>query len=372
MLYHLLVPLRDHLIGANLFRYLTFRSALAAVLGLVLSFVFGPWLIRKLKEHQIGEEIRTDGPQTHLSKKGTPTMGGLMILFCVAVPTLLLANLTNFYVLLTLLSFLWMGAIGFYDDYLKVVKKKKAGLVARSKLIGQVGLSLIIGLFLLNYSHLFGQNFHHHVTQTTLPFVKQAMLDFGWLFPVMVVIVITGTSNGVNLTDGLDGLAIGVTSISAAAFAVMCYVTGNVRFSEYLNIIYLDGAGELTIFCSALLGAGLGFLWYNGFPASVFMGDTGALALGGALGTLAVLIKKEFFLLVIGGIFVAEALSVMMQRGYFKYTKRRYGEGRRIFRMAPLHHHFEQLGWHESKVVVRFWVVQVLLVLISLTMFKVR
>ncbi len=372
MLYHLLVPLRDELIGANLFRYLTFRSAMAAVLGLLISFAIGPWLIRKLRENQIGEVIRTDGPTTHMSKQGTPTMGGLMILVAVAIPTLLLANLKNFYVLLTLLAFLWMGAIGFYDDYLKTIKKKKAGLVAKQKLVGQIGLSLVIGLFLMNYSHLFGQNFHQHVTETTLPFVKQAMLDFGWFYPIMVVIVITGTSNGVNLTDGLDGLAIGVTSIGAAAFAVMSYVTGNVRFSDYLNIIYLDGAGELTIFCSALLGAGLGFLWYNGFPAAVFMGDTGALALGAALGTLAVLIKKEFFLLVIGGIFVSEAISVILQRGYFKYTKRKYGEGRRIFRMAPLHHHFEQLGWHESKVVVRFWIVQVLLVLISLTMFKVR
>ncbi|MBK6909777.1 MAG: phospho-N-acetylmuramoyl-pentapeptide-transferase [bacterium] len=372
MLYHLLVPLRDEIIGANLFRYLTFRSALAAVLGLLISFLIGPWLIRRLKAHQIGEEIRTDGPQTHLVKAGTPTMGGLMILAAVSIPTLLLANLTNFYVLLTLISFLWMGAIGFFDDYLKAVKKKKAGLVARQKLVAQIGLGMLVGIFLLNYSHLFGQNFHHSVTQTTVPFVKQVMFDFGWAYALVVMVVITGSSNGVNLTDGLDGLAIGVTSIAAAAFAVISYVTGNVKFSSYLNIIYLDGAGELTIFCSALLGAGLGFLWFNSYPAQVFMGDTGALALGAALGTMAVLLKKEFFLVVIGGIFVAEAMSVMLQRGYFKYTKRKFGQGRRIFRMAPLHHHYEQLGLHETKVVVRFWIVQVLLVLISLTMFKVR
>jgi phospho-N-acetylmuramoyl-pentapeptide-transferase len=372
MLYHLLVPLRDVIIGANLFRYLTFRSALAAVLGLLISFLIGPWLIRKLKRLHIGEEIRADGPQTHHVKAGTPTMGGLMILAAVAIPTLLLANLTNFYVLLTLLAFLWMGAIGFFDDYLKTIKKKKKGLVARYKLISQVALGLLIGLFILNYSDLFGRNFKLFATETTLPFYKNEMLDFGLLFPLVVMLVITGTSNGVNLTDGLDGLAIGVTSIAAAAFAVISYVTGNVKFSSYLNIVYLDGAGELTIFCAALLGAGLGFLWYNGYPAQVFMGDTGALALGAALGTMAILLKKELFLLVIGGIFVAEALSVMAQRVYFKYTKKRYGEGRRIFRMAPLHHHFEQLGWHESKVVVRFWIVQVLLVLISLTMFKVR
>ncbi len=372
MLYHLLVPLRDEIIGANLFRYLTFRSALAAVMGLLISFLIGPWLIRKLKAHQIGEEIRVDGPQTHFNKAGTPTMGGLMILAAVAIPTLLLANLTNFYVLLTLLSFLWMGAIGFFDDYLKTVKKKKAGLVARQKLVAQVGLGIVIGIFLLNYSHLFGQNFHFNITQTTVPFFKHVMFDFGWFYPIVVMFVITGTSNGTNLTDGLDGLAIGVTSIAAAAFAVISYVTGNVNFSQYLNIIYLDGAGELTIFCSALLGAGLGFLWFNSYPAQVFMGDTGALALGAALGTMAILLKKEFFLIVIGGIFVAEAMSVLMQRAYFKYTKQRFGEGRRVFRMAPLHHHFEQLGMHETKVVVRFWIVQVLLVLISLTMFKVR
>ena len=372
MLYHLLFPLRDLIPGANLFRYITFRSAAAAVLALLISFIIGPRLIRMLKQHQIGEEIRTDGPATHLVKAGTPTMGGLMILFAVAVPTLLLAKLTNFYVLLTLLAFLWMGAIGFLDDYLKAVKKKKKGLVAKYKLAGQIGLGAFVAVFLLLYPHLFGQDFANNVTLTTLPFLKDMMLDFGVLYSLMVIGVITGTSNGVNLTDGLDGLAIGVTSIAATAFAAMSYITGNVRFSDYLNIIYLDGAGELTIFCAAFLGAGLGFLWYNGFPAQVFMGDTGALALGSALGTMAILLKKELFLIVIGGVFVAEALSVIIQRLYFKYTKRKFGEGRRVFRMAPLHHHFEQLGWHETKVVVRFWIVEVLLVLVSLTMFKVR
>ena len=372
MLYHLLVPLRDVLVGANLFRYLTFRSALAAVLALLISFFIGPWIIRKLREHHIGEEIREDGPQTHQKKAGTPTMGGLMILAAVSIPTLLLANLTNFYVLLTLLAFLWMGVIGFFDDYLKAVKHTKKGLVARYKLYAQVLLGLLIGLFILFYPHLFGQNFELSVSRTTMPFFKDLMIDFGLFYPLVVMIVITGTSNGVNLTDGLDGLAIGVTSIAATAFLAMSYISGNVNFSDYLNIIYLQGSGELTIFCAALLGAGLGFLWFNGFPAQVFMGDTGALALGAALGTMAVLLKKEFFLIVIGGIFVVEALSVIIQRVYFKYTKNKYGSGRRVFRMAPLHHHFEQLGWHESKVVVRFWIVQVLLVLVSLTMFKVR
>ena len=372
MLYHLLFPLRDLIPGANLFRYITFRSAAAAVLALLISFYVGPRLIAMLKRHQIGEEIRKDGPATHLIKAGTPTMGGIMILIAVSVPTLLLAKLTNFYILLTLVAFLWMGVVGFFDDYLKSVKKKKKGLVAKYKLTGQIGLGALIAAFVLLYPQLFGTNFANNVTLTTLPFLKDMMLDFGILYSLMVIGVVTGTSNGVNLTDGLDGLAIGVTSIAATAFAAMSYITGNVRFSDYLNIVYLDGAGELTVFCAALVGAGLGFLWFNGFPAQVFMGDTGALALGSALGTMAILLKKELFLIVIGGVFVVEALSVIIQRGYFKYTKQKYGEGRRVFRMAPLHHHFEQLGWHESKVVVRFWIVEVLLVLVSLTMFKVR
>jgi phospho-N-acetylmuramoyl-pentapeptide-transferase len=372
MLYHLFLPLRDVVSGANLFRYLTFRSAMAALVALLISLLVGPWMIRMLRKHQIGEEIRTDGPQTHLSKAGTPTMGGLMVLVAVAVPTLLFANLTNFYVLLTLLAFLWMGAVGFLDDYLKAVRKTKKGLVARYKLLGQFGLGALIAVFIMLYPGLFGHNFAEQATRTTLPFFKNVMFNFGLLYPLVVLVVVTGTSNGVNLTDGLDGLAIGVTSLAAAAFMAISYVTGNVNFAQYLNIIYLDGAGELTIFCAAMLGAGLGFLWYNGYPAQVFMGDTGALALGAGIGTMAILLKKEFFLVVIGGIFVLEALSVIIQRVYFKYTKKRYGEGRRVFLMAPLHHHFEQLGWHESKVVVRFWIVQVLLVLVSLTMFKVR
>ncbi len=372
MLYHLFLPLRDIISGANLFRYLTFRSAMAALFALLISLIFGPWMIRKLKEHQIGEEIRSDGPKTHLVKAGTPTMGGLMIIIAVTIPTLLFANLTNLYVLLTLLAFLWMGVVGFFDDYLKAVKKKKKGLVARYKLLGQLSIGALIALFVMVFPELFGTGFAGDATRTTLPFFKNVMLNFGMLYPLVIVLVLMGTSNGVNLTDGLDGLAIGVTSIAAAAFALMSYVTGNVKFADYLNVIYLDGSGELMIFCAALLGAGLGFLWFNGYPAQVFMGDTGALALGAALGTMAILLKKEFFLVIIGGIFVIEALSVIIQRLYFKYTKQKFGAGRRVFKMAPLHHHFEQCGWHESKVVVRFWIVQVILVLVSLTMFKVR
>ncbi|MFH1011116.1 MAG: phospho-N-acetylmuramoyl-pentapeptide-transferase [bacterium] len=372
MLYHLLLPLREYFSALNLFRYITFRAAGATVTALVLSFLIGPALIRALKRHQIREEIRLDGPQTHHAKEGTPTMGGLMILIAGAVPTLLFANLTNFYVLLGLVAFLWMGLIGFMDDYLKAIQKKKKGLVARYKLLGQVSLGLVIGIFLLTFPELFGGNFEAHVTATTTPFLKNVMFNFGVFYILMVVLVVAGTSNGVNLTDGLDGLAAGVCGISVAAFALMSYVTGHVKFSDYLNIIYLEGAGELAIFCAALFGACLGFLWFNAHPAQVFMGDTGALALGGALGAMAILVKKEFFLIVIGGIFVMEALSVIAQRYYFKYTKKRFGTGRRIFRMAPLHHHFEELGWPEPKVVVRFWIIQILLVLVSLTMFKVR
>ncbi len=372
MLYHLLFPLREYFSALNLFRYITFRAAGAAVTALLISFLVGPALIRALRKRQIQEAIRADGPKTHYSKEGTPTMGGLMVLVAGAIPTLLFVNLTNFYVILALVAFLWMGLFGFWDDYLKAIQKKKKGLVARYKVLGQVSLGLAIGLFVLSFPWLFGENFEANVTATTTPFLKDVMFNFGIFYVLMVILVITGTSNGVNLTDGLDGLAIGVCAISAAAFALMSYVTGHVKFSDYLNIVYLEGAGELAIFCAALFGACLGFLWFNAHPAQVFMGDTGALALGAAIGTMAILVKKEFFLIVIGGVFVAEAASVILQRYYYKYTKVRFGTGRRVFRMAPLHHHFEELGWAESKVVVRFWIVQILLVLVSLTMFKVR
>ena len=372
MFYHLFYPLHEHISWLNLFRYITFRSAGAAITALLISFLVGPYIIRRLKASQIQEEIRSDGPKTHLVKAGTPTMGGLIILFAVVIPTLLWARLDNLYVGLILMATTWMGFVGFYDDYLKAIKKKKKGLVARYKLAGQISLGVIIGLILLSAPRALGLNFSHHVTETTVPFFKNLLFNFGILYVPMIVLVITATSNGVNLTDGLDGLAIGIVGIAAAAFAMICYISGHVQFSDYLNIIYLDTCGELTVFCAALIGASLGFLWFNAHPAEVFMGDTGSLALGGALGTLAVLIKKEFFLLIIGGMFVIEALSVIIQTGYFKYSKKRFGEGRRVFRMAPIHHHFEQLGWPESKVVVRFWILQILLVLISLTTFKIR
>jgi len=372
MFYHLLYPLRETISGLNLFRYITFRSAGAAITALLISFFIGPWIIKKLRNLQIKEEIRNDGPQTHLVKAGTPTMGGLIILAAIIVPTFLWARLDNLYIGLILMATAWMGFVGFYDDYLKAVKKMKKGLVARYKLAGQVSLGAVIGIVLLTSPESLGVNFSLHTTETTIPFFKNALFNFGIFYVPMIIFIVTATSNGVNLTDGLDGLAIGVVGITAAAFGLIAYVSGHVQFSDYLNIIYLEGSGELAIFCSALMGAALGFLWFNAYPAQVFMGDTGSLALGGAIGTLAILIKKEFLLAIIGGIFVLEALSVIIQTSYFKYTRKRFGEGRRVFKMAPIHHHFEQIGWPESKVVVRFWIIQILLILISLTTFKIR
>jgi phospho-N-acetylmuramoyl-pentapeptide-transferase len=357
----LLFPLREYVSGLNLFRYITFRSAWAAITALLISFIVGPYILRKLREHQIGESIRTDGPQTHLKKAGTPTMGGLIILAALIIPTLLWAKITNIYILLVLFATLWMGIVGFIDDYLKVVKKYPKGLVARYKLIGQISLGLIAGAILY-----FSPQFEGINTLSTVPFFKDYEIDFGILYIPMVVFVITLFSNAVNLTDGLDGLAIGLVGISSLAWAAIAYVSGRVDFSDYLNIIYLPGAGELTVFCAALVGAALGFLWYNASPAQVFMGDTGALALGSALGTMAILLKKELLLIIIGGVFVAEVLSVVIQVAYYKRTKKR------VFKMAPIHHHFELLGWPEQKVVVRFWIVGILLVLFSLSTFKIR
>ncbi|MFQ5649140.1 MAG: phospho-N-acetylmuramoyl-pentapeptide-transferase [bacterium] len=361
MFYYLLYPLRDVISGFNLFRYITFRSAWAAITALGISLFVGPFIIRKLREYQIGEEIRTDGPKTHLKKAGTPTMGGLIVLASVVIPTLLWARIGNIYVLLILFATLWMGIVGFIDDYRKAVKKMPKGLIGRYKLAGQLTLGLIIGCILY-----FSEQFEGINTLSTLPFFKDYEIDFGYLYIPMVVFVLTATSNSVNLTDGLDGLAIGLVGISALTWAGIAYVSGRVDFSDYLNIIYLPGAAELTVFCTALVGASLGFLWYNSYPAKVFMGDTGSLALGSAIGTLAILLKKELLLLIIGGVFVAETLSVIIQVTYYKYARKR------IFRMAPIHHHFELKGWEEPRVVVRFWIVAILLALLSLSTFKIR
>ena len=320
-----------------------------------------------LKFHHIGEKIRSTGPQTHLQKQGTPTMGGVLILIAVLLPTLLLANLTSPYIQIIIFATIWMGLVGFLDDYLKVVKKFEKGLIARYKLFGQIFLSIGISVWIYNQG-----NWDGVYTVTSVPFLKNYNLDFGFFYPLVILFVITGTSNAVNLTDGLDGLATGLLAIAFTVFGLIAYITGRVDFSSYLNILYLPGAGELTIFTSAMAGACLGFLWFNSAPAQVFMGDIGSLSAGAALGTLAVLLKKELLLIIIGGVFVWEACSVLLQIGYFRWTRKKKGEGKRLFNMAPIHHHFELAGWAETKVVVRFWIIGILLALFSLTTFKIR
>lgn len=367
MLYHILYPLRDIFSPFNIFQYITFRSASAAILALLISFILGPAIIRKLNQHQIGEEIREYGPETHQKKKGTPTMGGVIILTAIILPTFLLADMSNSFVQILLIATVWMGLIGFFDDYLKTVKKIKKGLVARYKLAGQILLGVIITWWIYNTPA-----WDNIRTVTSLPFFKDAVVDFGMLYPLMIVLVVTSASNAVNLTDGLDGLAAGLLAIAFSVFAVIAYMSGRVDFSDYLNIIYLPGAGELTIFTAACVGACLGYLWFNAAPAEVFMGDVGSLSTGAALGTLAILLKKEFLLVIIGGVFVAEAVSVILQVGYFRYTLMKTGEGKKLFRMAPFHHHFELKGWPESRVVIRFWIIGLLLALLTLTTFKIR
>ncbi|MCH7612263.1 MAG: phospho-N-acetylmuramoyl-pentapeptide-transferase [Candidatus Marinimicrobia bacterium] len=367
MLFKLLYSLRDVFSPLNVFQYITFRASLAAILALLITFVIGPWIIRLLHRYQIGEEIRIEGPESHQKKQGTPTMGGLMIIGSVLIPTLLLADLSNVYVQIVMLALIWMGIIGFLDDYLKVVKKLKKGLVVRYKLVGQILLGIIISIWIFYHPA-----FVDIKSITSVPFFKNLELDFGTLYPLAIILVITGTSNAVNLTDGLDGLAAGLLAICFTVFAGIAYISGRVDFSSYLNIIYLPGAGELTIFAAAITGALLGYLWFNASPAEVFMGDVGSLSTGAALGTLAILLKKELLLFIIGGVFVWEAVSVIMQVIYFRRTKNQFGEGKRLFKMAPIHHHFELKGWPESQVVIRFWIIGLLLAMFSLTTFKIR
>ena len=353
--------------GFDIFRFLTFRSALAAITGLFISFYFGPKIIALLKKKQIGQTVRDDGPQSHKPKAGTPTMGGLIIILGVVIPVLLWSDIKSTYILLVLFGTVFLAGVGFLDDYLKVITKLPNGLIARYKLLGQITVGLIIGSAVY-----FLPEFSSFNTETTLPFFKNLNWDFSYLYIPAVVFIITATSNAVNLTDGLDGLAIGTLIIVMIALALISYMSGNVIYADYLNIIYLPGAGELTVFIAALIGAGLGFLWFNFYPAQVFMGDTGSLALGGAFGILAILIKKELLIPILGGIYFLETISVIAQRLYFKYTKRKYGEGRRIFRMAPIHHHFELLGWKEPQIVVRFYIITIILAIISLASFKIR
>lgn len=355
--------------GGELIRFLTFRSAMAALTALAISFFVGPKIIAQLKRMQIAEHGKQEAPKQHLAKAGTPMMGGLIILAATLAPALLWGDIGNIYVILVLIATIIMGGIGFLDDYLKIVKKKRKGLIARWKLVGQITVGLIIGGVVMLSSATFGDI----ATATTVPFFKNLVFDFGAaLYIPFVILVITATSNAVNITDGLDGLAAGTTGIAFLAIMALAYFTGNLQISEYLNIPYLRGAGELTVFCAAIVGATLGFLWFNAYPAQVFMGDTGSLALGGAMGATMVLIKKEFVLPIIGGLFFIESLSVIMQTLYFKYTRKRYGEGRRIFKMAPIHHHFELLGWMEPKIVTRAYIIAILLAILTLTTFKVR
>lgn len=361
MLYHLLYPLKEYFFAFNVFRYITFRAAYAMVTALVISFVFGPRLIRWLTRLQIGQRIRKEAPKNHTKKEGTPTMGGVLIIAAVVIPVLLWANLENPFIQLVLVVTVWTGLIGFWDDYLSVIKKRNKGLVGRYKLLWQLIFGAALGFFL--YMNPIVQE---GVTKTAIPFFKDLYIDWGVLYIPFVMLVVTGTSNAVNLTDGLDGLAAGVAAFCFFAFAVLAYLSGHSVFADYLNILYLDGSGELTVYCMAVVGAALGFLWFNAHPAQIFMGDTGSLALGGALGTIAVLLKRELLLVIIGGIFVAEALSVILQVASFRIR------GKRVFRMAPLHHHFEIKGWPEGKVVVRFWIIAVLLALLSISTLKLQ
>ncbi len=358
--------------GFGIFRFLTFRAGAAAVTALIIAFWIGPKIIRLLRNHQIGEAAKLEAPKTHLSKAGTPTMGGLIILASILIPALLWADLRNAYVQIVLFVTAALGAVGFLDDYLKVVKKKRKGLIEEYKLVGQVLVGLIVGCIIYYWPQYIDGDLWKLKTSTTVPFFKNTEWDLGIFYIPLVVFVIAATSNAVNLTDGLDGLAAGLVGIVGLTLAVISYVSGRADLSQYLTIPFLRGNGELAVYCAALVGASLGFLWFNAFPAQVFMGDTGSLALGGAIGTLCVLIRKELLLPTLGGVFLMETVSVIIQRYYFKYTRLRYGEGKRVFRMAPLHHHFEMAGWPEPKIVTRFYIIAILLMILSLATFKVR
>lgn len=351
----------------SVFNYLTLRAVLAAMTALLISFALGPWMIRKLGELKIGQSVRTDGPQTHLIKAGTPTMGGALILSSVAITTLLWGDLRNAYVWVVLLTTIGVGAIGWVDDYRKVVHRNPDGLSAKAKMFWQSLIALAVGFYLWQHASLPAH------TEFIVPFFKHLVIPLGMVgFIVMVYLVIVGSSNAVNLTDGLDGLAIMPTVMVASALAIFAYVAGHAGFAAYLGEPAIPGAGELAVFCAAIAGAGLAFLWFNAYPAEVFMGDVGALALGAALGAVAVIIRQEIVLFIMGGVFVIEAVSVMVQVSWFKYTKRKFGTGQRILLMAPLHHHFEQKGWKETQVVVRFWIITMILVLIGLATLKLR
>ncbi|WP_298438655.1 phospho-N-acetylmuramoyl-pentapeptide-transferase [Geobacter sp.] len=358
MLYHLLYPLASDFRILNVFKYLTFRTIYAVITALVVSFIMGPWVIRKLEALQARQVIRTDGPESHLKKSGTPTMGGILILLSIVIPTLLWADLTNIYVWTTLFVIVGFGLIGFTDDYKKVVEKNPKGLSPRQKMFWSYVIAGGAALFLV-----YGAGIS---TELYFPFFKRLHPDLGFFYIPFAMLVIIGASHAVNLTDGLDGLAIGPVAINAATYLLFTYIAGNAKLSSYLQIPYVPGAGELAVLCGAMVGAGVGFLWYNAYPAEVFMGDVGSLSLGGGLGILAVITKQEILLVIVGGIFVVEALSVIFQVGSYKYR------GKRIFRMAPIHHHFELKGVAEPKIIVRFWIITIILALVAISTLKLR
>ena len=388
--------------GAGVFYYISFRAALAIITSLLVSLVFGGHIIKIIKNYQIGEEVRKLGLEGEDKKSGTPTMGGLIILSAIIIPTLLFAKLENIYIQVMLISTLWLGVIGFVDDYIKVFKKDKKGLAGKFKILGQVGLGLIVGLIMVFHSDIVVKEknvptevegvYDFSVTaekssKTTIPFLKNnefnyhnltswigdGMVKYSWLLFVLIVIfVITAVSNGANMTDGLDGLATGTSAIIGAALVLFCYVSGNIIAADYLNIMYIPDSGELVIYMSAFVGACVGFMWYNSFPAQVFMGDTGSLSLGGIIAVVAILIRKELLIPILCGIFLIENLSVLMQVSYFKYTRKKFGEGKRIFKMSPIHHHFQKKGIHESKIVTRFWIVGVMLAILTVVTLKLR
>jgi phospho-N-acetylmuramoyl-pentapeptide-transferase len=358
MLYHLLYPLHTEFSALYVFRFITFRTIYATITALVISFLLGPWVIERLSSLQIGQTIRKVGPQSHFKKEGTPTMGGTLILLSIVIPTLLWADLTNGYIWVTLLVTIGYGAIGFIDDYKKVKLKSSDGLSARYKMLWLIIVAML-GVALLFQITPFKP-------VLDVPFFKQIHLDLGWFYVPLILVVVVGCGNAVNLTDGLDGLAIGPMIIASGAYLLFAYLAGNARLAAYLQITAVPGAGELAILCGAMVGAGLGFLWFNTYPAQVFMGDVGSLSLGGALGTIAVIVKQELVLVIVGGIFVVEALSVIVQVLSFRLL------GRRVFRMAPIHHHFELKGWPEPKIIVRFWIISILLALVALSTLKLR
>jgi phospho-N-acetylmuramoyl-pentapeptide-transferase len=404
MFYYLFTYLKEEidLVGAGVFQYISFRAGMAALLSLIITITFGKNLIRLLHKKQVGERIRDLGLAGQMEKKGTPTMGGIIIILAIILPTLFFSRIGNIYVILILIATLWMGLIGFLDDYIKVFKKNKKGLRGIFKIIGQVGLGLIVGLTLYYNSEVVIREFDPgqviengtkmselvfedvKSTKTTIPFVKNNELDYStftfglgdWLtMPIyvgIVILIIMAVSNGANITDGIDGLAAGTSAIIGLTLAILAYVSGNVIFSNYLDIMYIPGSGELVIFCSAFVGACIGFLWYNTYPAQVFMGDTGSLSLGAIIAVLALTIRKELLIPILCGIFLIENMSVIIQVSYFKYTRRKYGEGRRIFLMSPLHHHYQMKNLHEAKIVSRFWTVGILLAIMTLATLKLR